>query len=411
MYKKLFFFTFLFFSCFFVSTAQTSKQKALEKKREKLQEEIARVNKLLFNTQKQSKDLLSDLDDISKKIEVRQNLIKTIEEEISFLQKEVSVKQKELKKLNDELTALKEDYAAMILKSYQSKSEQSKLMFLLSSEDFFQAYKRYRYMQQYAEYRKKQGDSIVVKADKVKELKRKLESQKRNKEALASKNKLEASKIQAEKEDQQQLIGKIKTKERSYIKDIKRKQKEEQAIQKEIEKVIREAIAASNRKAKKTSSTKKNVNVKSKGFALTPEGKALASRFEQNRGKLPWPVTEGIVTRHYGVRPHPTLRGIKLDSKGIHITTKKGAIARAVFKGKVLAIQSVSGRNAVYVQHGNYISLYNNLDKVYVSKGQSIVLKQSLGTVFTDKVTGKTILKFQIWKDSQKQNPKYWLSK
>lgn len=410
MNLKHVFFICLLSTCFSVSFAQTSKQKALEKKREELQQEIASVNKLLFNTQKEGKDLLSSLNDINKKIEVRQQLIKAIEEEIAFLQNEVSSKEKELQKLNDELTALKKDYADMILKSYKSKSEQSKLMFLLSSEDFFQAYKRYRYMQQYAEFRKKQGDSIVAKAKKVDNLKRKLESQKRSKELLASKNKLEASKIEQEKKSQQALVGQIKSKERSYIKSIQKKQKEERAIQKEIEKVIREAIAASNKKVKKTT-TKKNVNVKSKGFALTPEGKALASRFEQNRGKLPWPVKEGIVTRQYGVRPHPTLAGIKIDSKGIHITTKKKAIARTVFKGKVLAIQTVSGRNAVYVQHGNYISLYNNLDKVYVSKGQEVVLKQSLGTVFTDKVTGKTILKFQIWKDTQKQNPKYWLSR
>lgn len=175
-----------FFSCFLfvaaVSFGQTSKQKELEKKREQLQVEIARVNKLLFSTQKEEKDLLSNLNDINKKIEVRAALIKAIEAEISYLKKEASVKEKEIKKLDDELTALKEDYAAMILKSYKSKSEQSKLMFLLSSDDFFQAYKRYRYMQQYAEFRKKQGDSIVIKADKVKELKRKLESQKRNKE-------------------------------------------------------------------------------------------------------------------------------------------------------------------------------------------------------------------------------------
>lgn len=410
MNLKHVFFICLLSTCFSVSFAQTSKQKALEKKREQLQKEIAQVNKLLFNTQKEGKDLLSSLNDINKKIEVRQQLIKAIEEEVSFLQKEVSGKEKELKKLNNELTALKKDYADMILKSYKSKSEQSKLMFLLSSEDFFQAYKRYRYMQQYAEFRKKQGDSIVVKAEKVEDLKRKLESQKRNKELLASKNKLEATKIVEEKKSQQTLVGQIKSKERKYKRAIKKKLKEESAIQKEIEKVIREAIAASNKKVKKTSS-KKNVNVKSKGFALTPEGKALASRFEQNRGKLPWPLKEGIVTRKYGTVPDPVLPGIKRMSNGIHITTKKNAIARSVFKGKVLAIQSVSGRNAVYIQHGNYISLYNNLNKIYVSKGQEVGLKQPLGTVFTDKITGKTILKFQIWKDTQKQNPKYWLSR
>ncbi len=404
MVKKLFLLTLLFTT---FSFAQTAKQKALEKKRMRLQQEIARVNKLLFTTQKEEKNILGNLQDLQKKIEVRSNLIKAIQEEASYLDVQVTKNQDKLNALQTELTALKEDYAAMILKSYQSKSEQSKLMFLLSSDDFFQAYKRYRYMKQYARFRKQQGDSIVVTSEKIAVLTRDLKKQKRAKESLVVKNKREAARISEERTSQELLIKKVKSKEKSYITQIKQKQKQERAIEKEIERVIKEAIAASN----KAKNKKANANVKSSGFALTPEGKALASRFVENRGKLPWPVSEGIITRKYGVIPHPTLGGIKIDSKGIHITTKKEASARAVFKGTVLAIQTVSGRNAVYVQHGNYISLYNNLDKVYVTKGQEVVLKQTLGTVFTDKVTGKTILKFQIWKDTSRQNPNYWLAK
>lgn len=404
----------LFGCCFLFITlgcwGQSSEQRALEKKREQLQQEIARVNKLLFSTQKKQKNLLSNLEDLNKKIEVREELIKAIEAEIAYLDNKVQQQQKEIAKLNKELEALKADYAEMILKSYKSKSEQSKLMFLLSSEDFFQAYKRYRYMQQYAAFRKKQGDSIQLKTTQINQLKRSLENQKKSKEKLAEENRAEANQIKKEKANQNELIRQIKSKERSYAKQIKKKQLEEKQIEREIERVIKAAIADANKKNKSTKKTV-DVNAKSEGFALTPEGKALASRFEQNRGKLPWPVSEGIVTRKYGVIPHPTLRGIKIDSKGIHITTKQNAIARTVFKGTVLAIQSVSGRHAVYIQHGNYISLYNNLDKVYVNKGQEVVLKQSIGTVFTDKVTGKTTLKFQIWKDTQRQNPQYWLSK
>ncbi|MDO6736554.1 murein hydrolase activator EnvC [Wenyingzhuangia sp. 2_MG-2023] len=411
MKKQILFFCYLFLAFSTFSFGQTAEQKELEKKREQLQQEIARVNNLLFSTQKEGKNLLETLDDLNTKIDVRSKLIQAIENEVSYLKSQISKKEKEVKKLNDELTALKNDYAAMILKSYKSKSEQSKLMFLLSSEDFFQAYKRYRYMQQYADFRKKQGDSIILKTEKVAAIAKKLEGQKSQKEELAQKNKQEADKIKNERENQKDLMQKIKSKEKKYLSEIKKKQKEDRALEKEIERVIREAIAASNKKTKTTTSKKVDVNAKSEGFALTPEGKALATKFEQNRGNLPWPVTEGIVTRAYGVIPHPTLRGIKIDSKGIHITTRKNAIARSVFKGTVLAIQSVSGRHAVYIQHGNYISLYNNLDKVYVSKGQEVVLKQSIGTVFTDKVTGKTILKFQIWKDTQRQNPKYWLAK
>jgi len=398
-------FSFVFVTHFFYG--QTSQQKKLERQRSRLQQEIASVNKLLFTTQKEGQDLLSSLEYLNKKIQVRSDLIKAITAEANYLQLQVEKNKIQLNQLKQDLDRLKKDYARMILQSYKSKSEQSKLMFLLSSQDFFQAYKRFRYMKQYAGFRKKQGDSIVVKSEKIKILKRALEQQRRQKESLVNKNKVEAQKIKLEKKGQEALVQKVKSKEKLYLSQIREKQKEERKLEKEIERVIREAITNSNKKTSK----KINTNVKSSGFTLTPESKALASRFEKNRGGLPWPVSEGVVTRRYGVIPHPTLRGIKIDSKGIHITTKKSAIARSIFKGKVLAIQTVSGRRAVYIQHGNYISLYNNLDNVYVTKGQEVVLKQSIGTVFTDKVTGKTILKFQIWKDTQRQNPRYWLAK
>ncbi|MGY5355453.1 murein hydrolase activator EnvC family protein [Wenyingzhuangia sp. IMCC45467] len=409
MSKKYLLFLCAFFLMFTVCFSQTAKQKELEKKRAQLQQEIVRVNKLLFQNQKKEENLLGYLNDLNKKIQVRSDLIKAITAEANFLQGEINKNEKQKKALEKELKVLKEDYAEMILKSYKSKSEQSKLMFLLSSEDFFQGYKRFRYMQQYADFRRKQGDTIVAKTEKVADLTRKLQQQKNKKDALAKNNRKEADQLKSEKAAQTGLMKKIKSKEKQYLADIRKKQAEERRLDAEIERVIKEAIAASRAGSKKD--TKVDVNAKTSGFALTPEGKALAYRFEENRGKLPWPVTEGIVTRKYGVIPHPTLKGIQIDSKGIHITTKKNATARAVFKGTVLAIQYVSGRYAVYVQHGNYISLYNNLDKVYVSKGQQINLKQPLGVVFTDKVTGNTELKFQIWKDTQRQNPIYWLAR
>lgn len=409
MSKKSLLFLCTFFLMFTVCFSQTAKQKELEKKRAQLQQEIVRVNKLLFQNQKKEENLLGYLSDLNKKIQVRSDLIKAITAEANFLQGEINKNEKQKKALEKELKVLKEDYAEMILKSYKSKSEQSKLMFLLSSEDFFQGYKRFRYMQQYADFRRKQGDTIVAKTEKVAALTRELQFQKKQKDALARTNRLEADKLKSEKETQVGLMNQIKSKEKQYLADIRKKQAEEKRLDAEIERVIKAAIAAS--RAKSTTKTKVDVDAKTSGFALTPEGKALANRFEENRGKLPWPVAEGIVTRKYGVIPHPTLKGIEIDSKGIHITTKKNASARAVFKGKVLAIQSVSGRYAVYVQHGNYISLYNNLDKVYVNKGQEVGLKQPLGVIFTDKVTGNTELKFQIWKDTQRQNPIYWLAR
>lgn len=380
---------------------QTNKQKQLEAKRNELQKEIKKVNRLLFSAQKQGKGVLEEIKDINQKIKVRSKLITAIKDESSYLQQAIDSNAVKIETLNTELEALKAEYGELIYKSYKSQSKKSQLQFLLSSKDFEQGFRRLKYLNQYAEYRKNQADTIKVMALRIKGLSDKLQAQKEQKDDLLASTEEEKNKIDSERKSQQKLLSQVKRRERQYISQIKKKQAEERKLNAEIEKVIREALAA----AKKKSSTSKS------GFELTPEAKKLAFSFETNKGKLPWPVVEGVVVRNYGVRPHPTLKGIKIESNGIHIATSSGANARAIFKGTVFAIQSVKGKYAVYVQHGNYISLYNNLDKVYVSKGQQVSLKQNIGTVFTDKVTGKTILKFQVWKDTKHQNPRTWLVK
>lgn len=447
MKNKLYIGLAILFASMQLSFSQTSQQKALEAKRISLQKEIAKVTKLLTSTRKEGQDLLKDLAELNQKIEVREKLINAIKDEAYVLQLSINENVRKLQKLQKELNLLKKDYADMILKSYKSKSEQSKLMFLLSSKNFQQAYTRYQYMKQYAAFRKKQGDSIIAKNEEIKTYTKKLESQKKEKDKLLEINKNEQEQIVVEKSKQEVLLKKVKAKEKQFVAEIKKKQAQERKIDAEIERVIKAEIAKSIARQKAlaakaaadakaaaakavastpTTSTKtpvattksttpkaaevtKNSNVH--GFVLNTETKALANSFESNRGRLPWPVSEGRITRGYGMVAHPTLSGIQMDSKGIHISTNHNADARSVFKGEVLAIQSVGGKMAVYVQHGNYISLYNNLESVYVSKGQSIQVKQALGRIATDKVSGETVLKFQIWKDTNRQNPTDWLSR
>tara|TARA_B100000767_G_C19738063_1_gene524829 strand:- start:432 stop:1691 length:1260 start_codon:yes stop_codon:yes gene_type:complete len=382
--------------------AQTSNQKKLEAKRTKLQKEIKKINTLLFATKKEQKSLLQQIEDLNRKIRVRSELINVVKSETRVLTNRIYKNKKQIYVLESELTALKKDYSAMIYKSYKSKSIQSRLMFLLSSKNFNQAFKRLKYMNQYTDYRQKQGEKIAVQASKIRTLNSTLTVQKIKKENLLATQKEAQILIEVEKKEQEALVVTVKSQEKEYIADIQKKQKEEEKIQQQIEKIIKEAIAASKRKNKS----------KAKGFALTPEAKALASKFTQNKGKLPWPVTNALVIRNFGKIPHKTLKGITIQSNGIHIATNKNADARAIFEGKVLAIQvSSNGVKTVYIQHGNYISLYNNLETIKVRKGDKVLLEQPLGRIYSDKITGKTVLKFQIWKDTQKENPKNWLLK
>ncbi|MCA0933021.1 peptidoglycan DD-metalloendopeptidase family protein [Lutimonas saemankumensis] len=374
----------------------------LEKQRLQLQKEIKEINTLLFKSQKKEKTLLSDLSDIVQRIGVRTKLINTISEETEQLNFEIKENERQVKMLEDRLELLKKDYANMVVQSYKSKTKNSRLMFLLSSESFLQAFKRLEYIKQYAAYRERQGEEILAESIKLKNLNDYLVERRNEKEELLALNKKEKDSITKEKSTQESLVRSIKKKEKKYIAQINKKQKQEKMIDAKIEALIAEAIAKS----------KKESNLKSSGFALTPEAVALEKDFISNKGKLPSPVERGVIVRRYGKQSHPTLKGITIESNGVFYATEKNANARVIFDGKVLAIQVLPGKKkAVLVQHGNYISVYKNLDNVTVQKGDLVTTKQEIGKIHTDSTTGKTILAFVLFKEIHRQNPEEWVYK
>ena len=384
---------------------QGQTKKELEKRQKKLKKEIALVNNLLFKEIKKEKNVLEDLKDINQKISIRQNLINIINAEAKILSKQIAINEQKVIKLKKELAVLKADYASMIFKSYKSRSQQSKIMFLLSSDNFYQAYKRLEYMKQYTSFRKKQGEEIVTQTNTVAAIIDSLTLQKQAKDTLILSEKEQQQKIELDKKSKEKLISIIKKNEIKYKRDLKKKIKEEKRVSEKIDKIIKEAIARANKKVKnKPKTSKKNE------FILSPEAKALATKFESNKGKLPWPLEEGLITRRFGTQAHPTFPGITLNSTGLHFTTKKDSDAKTIFNGKVLNILVTSeGRKNVLIQHGNYITSYNNLEKLYVKKGDVVSTGQSIGRIFTDKVSGKTKLIFVLYKNTTKLNPSSWI--
>jgi septal ring factor EnvC (AmiA/AmiB activator) len=310
---------------------------------------------------------------------------------------------------------LKDDYAAMIVKSYKSRSEQSRAMFLLSSESFLQAYKRAQYMKQYASFRKTQGEEIKVKTDKLLGLNTKLETQKIEKQKLLVEQEQERIVLQKEKEEQEVLAAAIKKDK----KKIKGKQQEAKEIDRKIDKLIKEAIAEANRKAAaerkkanpKTTAAETRATESSTKIVLTPEAKIISDNFKANKGRLPWPTATGTITQRFGDQPHPDLSYLSVHSNGIEITTSTGTQARAVFDGEVYSILYVSPvQKAVMIQHGDFFTMYHNLSDVSVVKGQKVSRKQNLGTVRTSTETGRTILKFMITQNITYTNPQSWLT-
>ena len=382
--------------------SQSKKQQELEERRRELRQEIQQIGALLFEGKKEQKSVLSVVEDLDFKINVRKNLINITNQQANLLTREINSNQTKISKLRVRLKALKDDYAKMIVKSYKSRADQSKLMFLLSSTNFQQAYKRLQYIKQYAEYQKLQAELIKTETAKMQQLNIELVTQKKNKQTLIEENKMAKSILDQERLQQKSLINDIKKYLSQFTAQLKTKQRESNKIDKEIRKIIQAAIAASNKKAGKSS--------KSKVFSLTPEQKMLAANFTSNKGKLPWPVANGVVKLRYGNNPSPIDRSLTIKSNGVRIATNKGEEVRAVFEGVVQGIMTPkNGNNTIMIRHGNYITVYKNLSKFYVQKGDKVTTKQVIGEVITNKASGESILSFGIYKDSATQNPSQWI--
>ena len=406
-YKYLF----LFLSFFYFNSGigQVNKQKELDGKRQAILNEIKQINTLLFAAQKEEKSVLTQIENLNSKISARQNLIRVTNQQANYLSREINNNRAKINLLETELKDLKEDYASMIVKSYKSKSQHSRIMFLLSSESFLQAYKRLQYMKQYAKYRKLQGESIKKRSIVLEELNQGLFEDKKKKQVLINDNKLAKIKLSKELEDQSQLVSALKKDENKFTRQIQKKQKEATKIDREIEKLIRDAIAASNKKNVKKSGTKLS---SSKTLALTPEAKLIAADFTKNKGKLPWPVKNGVVVKRFGNTRHPQLPNVTTYCSGVEITTEKNTKVRAVFNGEVMEIQKIKGAaKAVFIQHGDYITIYQNMTNVTVKKGDKVITKQEIGSVANKASSGKSILKFLVYQNDKKMNPASWIYK
>ena len=382
-------------------SAEAQTKESLEQRRIELRQEIQRISDLRNSNKKKEKSVLTEVEDLVRQIRTTENLIKVTNQQANLLTRDINTNTNRIQQLRKELESLKEDYGNMIAKSYKSKSQQSRIMFLLSSQSFLQAYKRLQYMKQYANYRKKQGDEIKSKTEELQGLNTNLIAQKKNKDKLIVENRQTKAQLEKNRQSQQVLIKSIRQKEGQFASQIKKKQQEINAIDKQIDDIIRASIAKSN---KESGSTERDT------YKLTPEAKALAANFASNKGRLPWPVKSGVVTTRFGTQPHPIVKSVTINSNGVHIETSKGSKAKAVFGGTVSEVQVVKGANkAVMVRHGDYLTIYNNLSNIYVKRGDVLSLGQDIGEIATNSSTGKTTLYFLLYKNMEKLDPSDWI--
>jgi septal ring factor EnvC (AmiA/AmiB activator) len=366
----------------------------LQKKQKKLQEEIEQTNQMLKQTKRDENATLNKLQLLGQNIKNQKKLINTLDREITALEVEMRQLGVTRDSLQVVLSGYKADYAEMIRQTHYARMQQSPLLFLLSSKSFQQLARRARYLQEFAHYRQEQVRRIEDTQAEIDNQNNLLAANKSNKQNALTSRKKEQENLKRDERKQKNMLNQLKSKEKDLSKQLKQQQKKVNELNKKIDDMIRKQTE----KASKTS--------------LTKEQKLIAGGFEENKGRLPWPVEKGMISGHYGKQQHPVYSQVTMDNKGIYLQTVAGAKARAVYKGEVTSCFLVSNTYAVIVQHGNYRTVYSNLSKLNVKQGDKVETKQVIGTIFTDPDQDqKTELYFQIYKDKNIQNPELWIAK
>ncbi len=400
-YNRILFFNLLLIFNYSFSQDYNDQQKKLEAQKLSIQKEIKKINTLVSENKKKTKTLLDNIEDVELKISVRNKLIEINNQQSNNLSNQISNQNNKIYDLEIDLNNLKAEYATIVSNSYKKRSSKIKLMFLFASRDFNQAFSRFQYFKQYTAFRKDQANKITATQQKLTSLIDTLENNRKQRQLIVDENNKIKKELEDEKQMKNNLFKDLEKTNKNYLEEIRTKEKESKLIDNEIQKLIRLAISESN-------NNDSSVN----NFALTPEGRIISSNFLSNKGQLPWPLKEGVVTRKFGTQPHPVVRTTTINSTGLMITTSPNSVIKSIFEGEVLSVYGFKGGNpGILIRHGKYISNYQNLSQVFVKKGDKIKAGEEIGIIFTNSRSGKAVLKFSIFNELKPVNPQNWLSK
>lgn len=406
LYRLAFFL--LLLSLPFATQAQKKKSKAqLEKEKKENLTRIKEANRILQQTKKQKEASLGQLNAIKEKITVQKGVIQTVSKEITLIQSDVKTTEGKVHSLESDLENLKKEYANMVYSASKTANSYNKLMFLFAADSFNQFVRRMRYLQQYSEARKKQVEEINKAQDALNTQLAILESKKKQKQNLLNRQIQENKNLLTLKTQQDSVISNLSKQEINLKQEVAQRQQAVKKLDNLIADIVREEIARAARAAREAGRASSGSANK---VTLTPEAALISSSFAGNKGRLGWPVERGFISQKFGRHNHPVLKGVVVENRGIDIQTSQGATARAIFEGKVLTVASVPGmNNIVMVQHGEYFTVYARLKSVNVTTGQTVKVKDVLGTVYTG-ADGTTELQFQVWKNNVNLNPETWLT-
>ena len=401
---------FVFLLLLFVAPAFSQQSKSeLQKRKEKIQKEIDFTNKQLQIVTKNKSATKEQLEALQKKIQLRVQLIGTINNEISALGGQIATTSKEILSLEEKMHRLKEAYANMIKFAQNNRNIYQRLMFVFAAADFNQAYKRITYLKEYSHHRKIQAQQIVGTQTELSGKKTELENRKNEKTNLKLSEQNNKATLEKEKGEQDKLMKNLTAREQKLRKDLAEKQAAKLKLDRAIESVIRKEIEAAKKKA--VAAGKKNVTTENV-FTSTPEALKLSSNFSSNKGLLPWPVEQGSISSTFGEHPHKELKGIMIKNNGIDIQSAKGSFARTIFDGTVSGVINIPGSNkAVIIRHGEYLTVYSNLTQVNVKTGDKVKTKQKIGFIGDDDDKEMSEVHLEIWKTTTKLNPQLWIAR
>lgn len=369
----------------------------LKSQREKSLADIARTEELLKQTQAIRQNELQNLKLINRKITVRNKVIRGISNEISLLDRQIQENASAIDTLQKEITLLKMDYGNVIYKTYLNRNAYHRSQYIFAASDFNQAFKRLKYMQQYARFRKSQAEKIELKTEELRRINNQQEENKNQRRSLLLDEQNEMAKLSNDKRDQDGYVKDLQKQERQVKKELDA----QKATFKKLEREIAKLIAAAT-----------GTEVSSSGMRMTPEEKIISNEFSQNMGRLPWPVARGVISMGHGRQNAPGLRNVEIENPGISIVTEDNALVQSVFEGKVSSIMVLAGGNVgVLVKHGEYFSVYVNITDLKVKVGDMVKIKQEIGRATHNGKDGNPEFNFQIWKGQDNQDPEKWLSK
>ncbi len=365
--------------------------KDLQREQEQIRRELAETEQLLKETKKNETATTNKLTLLNKNIKDRKRLINGINREIQAIDHDMLRLVARRGELQVEQNRLREDYAQLVRKTHYQQRMQSPLLFILSAKNFQQLMRRMRYLRQFARYRQRQVAAIEATQADIDAQNQSLAERKTERNAALKSQQKEQEQLTRDQRKQQKMLNELKKKEKNLAAKQKKQQKRINEINKKIEDVIR-------KQATKTT--------------LTKEQQLLAGGFEQNKGRLPWPVEKGFISGTFGVHQHPVYEHVTVNNKGIYLQTTAGSTARAVYEGEVSSCVVLGNTYAVIVQHGNYRTVYSNLSQLKVKQGDKVKAKQALGIIYSDPDDdNKTEVYFQIYKDRQLLDPTPWLAR